>query len=168
MINPGDRVPQFSLVSQFGKPVSSDDYLGQYVVYWWIPSTMADMTPACCDTIAKGFISAVNKHTGINIVGMSFDTPYEMKKFATRASILFPLLSDETKEVGQAFGVRRNDEWDVFPLKRAFLVGPDGLVVKRYDSIDPDFFVDEVVYDLNSHNVIEDEEPSLYRQLIGK
>lgn len=168
MIDVEQKAPTFSLTDQFGNKVSLEDYLGKWVVVWWIPSTMADMTPACCDTIAKGFGHVAGHHPELNVIGLSFDTPYEMKKFAVRGNIMFPLLSDETKLVGEAYGVRRNDEWDCFPKKMAFLVNAKGDVVKTYNNIDPDFFVDEVIHDLDSFGVIKDDKPSLFRRLIGK
>ena len=170
MVDVGDKAPAFSLTNQFGKTTSLSDYEGKWLAVWWIPSTMADMTAACCDTSAKGFGQAMSNYPQVNVVGLSFDTPYEMKKFATRGSILFPLLADTTKEVGEAYGARRYDDWDVFPKKMAFLVNPEGVIEKVYRNIDPDLFVDELVYDLDQRGIVDEntEERSLYRRMIGK
>lgn len=146
----GDKAPAFSLRDQFNDVVSLDHYGGQWLVVWWIPSTMAEMTPACCDQIARGFGEHAAENPDLNIVGVSFDPPEQMRVFAQRGTVLFPLLSDESKETGKAYGVYRGDEdeWNCFPRKRAFLVAPDGRIAKVYLNIDPDLFVHEVLDDL--------------------
>lgn len=145
----GDVAPPFTLTDQHGDRISLGYYLGDFVVVWWIPSTLASMTPACCDHIARGFGEHAEE-TGLNVIGISFDTPEQMKEFARRSSTTFPLLSDESKETGKAYGVYRgdNDEWNCFPKKRAFLVDPNGRIAKVYLNIDPDLFVHEVLDDL--------------------
>lgn len=150
MIEPGDIAPLCSGIDQHGNDVALADYHGQWVVVWFIPSTMASMTPACCDHIAEKFGAAVEEHPELNVIGVTFDTPQQVRDFARRALVFFPVLSDTTKEVGEAWGVRRGEgvEWDCFPMKRAFLVSPSRVVARRYDNIDPDLFVDEVVADL--------------------
>ena len=149
ILQPGDMAPAFELQDQNGDFVGLSDYRDDYVVVWWIPSTMASMTPACCDHIARGFGEHAEE-TGLNVIGISFDTPAEMKEFARRSSTTFSLLSDVTKETGKAYGVYRgdDDEWNCFPKKRAFLVDPDGRIAKVYMNIDPDLFVHEVLDDL--------------------
>lgn len=146
----GDQAPPFRLQDQTGNFVSLDDYAGRWLVVWWIPSTMAGMTPACCDKIANAFGAQAAAHPDLNVVGLSFDNRTLMRTFAMRGLVRFPLLSDETKEVGEAYGVRRGEgvDWDCFPMKRAFLVNPDGRIHKIYMNIDPDFFVLEVIEDL--------------------
>ena len=167
-LNIGDKAPELGIKSQFGKTVTLGDYSGQWLLVWWIPSTMAEMTPACCDSIAKGLGAAVAEHPQINVVGLSFDTPTQMSQFASRGAIQFPLLADTDKTVGEKYGVVREGEWDCFPKKMAFLVNPGGNVEKIYRNIDPDFFVDEVVHDLDALDVVSDNKPSLFRRLIGK
>lgn len=150
MLEAGDVAPEFTLLSQTGAEISLGDYAGRYVLVWWIPSTMQEMTPACCDKVAKGFASETLTHPELNVIGLSFDSPEMMASFAQRAMILFPLLSDESKAVGEAYGVRRGEgrDWDSFPMKRAFLIGPNGLIEKVYKNIDPEYFVPEVLADL--------------------
>lgn len=149
-LQPGDEAPSFALFDQSGEPVSLEDYAGEWLVVWWIPSTMAEMTPACCDQIARGFGEHAAENPDLNIVGLSFDTADQMRVFAQRGTVLFPLLSDESRVTGKAYGVYRGDEdeWNCFPRKRAFLVDPDGRIAKVYLNIDPDLFVHEVIHDL--------------------
>lgn len=145
----GDTAPAFALHDQRDNRVALADYRGQWVVVWWIPSTMAEMTPACCDHIARSFGEHAAEQDSLNVLGLSFDTPAQMRDFAKRGSVLFPLLSADV-ETGKTYGVYRGDEdeWNCFPRKRAFLVDPDGRIAKVYFNIDPDLFVHEVVADL--------------------
>lgn len=145
----GDEAPDFWLPNQHGDFTGLSDYDGRYVVVWWIPSTMAEMTPVCCDTIARSFGEHVLENPGLNVVGLSFDDIDLMRVFARRATVDFPLCSADI-ETGKAYGVYRGDEdeWNCFPRKRAFLVAPDGRIAKVYLNIDPDLFVPEVLADL--------------------
>lgn len=146
----GQKAPDFALTDQNGQTIRLGDYSGQWAVIWWIPSTMAEMTPACCDQIARGFGEHAAESPDLNVIGLSFDNPDMMRTFAQRGTVLFPLLSDETRETGKAYGVYRGDadEWNCFPRKRAFLVDPAGNVARVYLNIDPDLFVHEVISDL--------------------
>lgn len=150
MLQVGDEAPSFTLPNQHGGVTSLSDFQDQWLLVWWIPSTLVEQTKPCCDKVAKAFGASFAEHPELNVVGISFDAMDMMKTFAMRALIAFPVLSDHTKQVGEAYGVRRGEgkDWDSFPLKRAFLVDPDGGIDKIYDSIDPDFFVAEVLDDL--------------------
>lgn len=147
----GDEAPAFALVDQDDQIVRLSDYDGTYVVVWWIPSTVTDrMVNNCSRDMAGSFVKHLDHHPELNVVGASFDPPDLMRDFATKAGVLFPMLSDESKETGKAYGVYRGDEdeWNCFPRKRAFLVAPDGRIAKVYLNIDPDLFVHEVLADL--------------------
>lgn len=144
----GELAPVFTLTDQQGQVVRLEDYTGEYVVVWWIPSTMVDrMVNNCSREMASSFVKHADE---LNVIGLSFDPPELMYDFARRGGVSFPMLSDESKETGKAYGVYRGDEdeWNCFPRKRAFLVDPDGRIAKVYMNIDPDLFVHEVLDDL--------------------
>lgn len=143
----GDQPPSFALHDHLGDRVALDDYAGWRLV-WWIPSTMAEMTPPCSDQIAQGFTT--HDDPRLTVFGMSFDERRLLAEFVRRSAITFPMLSAD-KETGQVWGVYRGDEdeWNCFPRKRAFLLDPHGRIAKVYLNIDPDLFVHEVIADLD-------------------
>ena len=103
MIEEGKKAPAFKLLDQDGKAHSLKDYLGQKVVLYFYPK---DNTPGCT-TEACSFrdeFSAFKKSNTV-ILGVSADAVKSHKNFSEKFSLPFPLLSDESKEVLEKYGV---------------------------------------------------------------
>jgi peroxiredoxin Q/BCP len=132
MLDPGARVPAFSLPDQDGQVFSSPMLAGHWTLLWWYPKARS---PGC--TVegqelrdhARQFQAA-----GCLIVGLSFDPPDENKAWAEEQGFGFPLLSDVDHSVGRLFGVERDpdDQYAAFPLRVSYLVDPTGVVRKTY------------------------------------
>ncbi|WP_129668093.1 thioredoxin-dependent thiol peroxidase [Phytoactinopolyspora endophytica] len=101
-LSPGDPAPTFTLPDADGSPVDITSYRGQRVVLYFYP---AAMTPGCttqaCDF--RDNLSSLQA-AGLNVVGVSKDTPDKLAGFRERDSLNFPLLSDEDLAVTKAFG----------------------------------------------------------------
>lgn len=69
---------------------------------------------------------------GIQVVGISYDSPEVLKEFADEKKITFPLLSDESSETIEAYHVRNANVsrkgMEGIPHPGTFVVGPDGSV----------------------------------------
>lgn len=148
-VNVGDEAPWFALPNPQGDLIGLDDYDGRYVLVWWLPSTLVEHCTGCSDRIANDFMVHLEDDQ-LDVLGLSFDNGERLLSFARRAEITFPMLTADI-ETATAYGVYRGDEdeWNCFPRKRAFLVAPNGRIAKVYLNIDPDFFVHEVIDDLN-------------------
>lgn len=147
-VQEGSPAPHFRLLDQYGAAVDLDTYSDGWKLVWWLPSTLVEHASGCGDRIASGFAQHAAQAPELAVLGLSFDDQQQSREFARRATITFPMLTADI-ETGRAYGVyRENDEWSCFPRKRAFLVAPDGLVAKVYTNIDPDFFVHEVLADM--------------------
>ena len=98
----GDTAPAFTLTDQDGAAVSLADYAGQKVVVYFYP---AAMTPGCT-TQACDFRDNLGslQSAGYQVLGISKDAPAKLKQFQERDAITFPLLSDESLEVHNAYG----------------------------------------------------------------
>ena len=72
------------------------------------------------------------------ILGASFDTVEENRAFAEAQEFHYQLLSDVTREVGDAYGVKKSpdEQWADFPKRLTFLIDPDGVVRKVYEVAD--------------------------------
>jgi thioredoxin-dependent peroxiredoxin len=79
------------------------------------------------------------KEAGIEVAGVSTDTPESSREWARRMDLPFPLLSDEEREAGAAFGVIRRvgiGAWNVEFFKRStFLVDARGIVVAMWRKV---------------------------------
>jgi peroxiredoxin Q/BCP len=105
----GEKVPNFSAIDQDGstwhlrKHLKSSDYL---VIYFYPAAFTGGCTAqACSYRDQKGNLEAV----GAQVVGISGDSPETLDLFAKENHLNFRLLSDESGEIADLFGVPRND-----------------------------------------------------------
>jgi peroxiredoxin Q/BCP len=100
-LSPGDRAPDFTLPDADGKPVALADYRGRTVIVYFYP---AASTPGCtkeaCDFRDN---LAVLDGAGIDVLGISPDKPEKLARFRDAEQLTFPLLSDPSREVLDAY-----------------------------------------------------------------
>ena len=102
MLNVGDKMPRFSVVDETGKQVTEQDLLGRKTVIYFYPK---DSTPGCTTeacNIRDNYQSFLAR--GYQVFGVSKDSQASHIKFKEKYDLPFPLLSDPTTEMLQAFG----------------------------------------------------------------
>lgn len=84
------------------------------------------------------------------MLGASFDNPTDNAAFKASVAFPFPLLSDEDKAVGTAYGVLRDpgEKFADFPKRLSFLIDPEGIVRRVYEVDDPAGHAAAVLTDL--------------------
>lgn len=99
----GDPAPAFSLPDDTGRIVNSSELRGKKVVVYFYPK---DDTPGCT-TEACSFRDGIQelKKSGAIVFGVSADSVSSHRKFSDKFQLNFPLLSDESKAMIQAYGV---------------------------------------------------------------
>ena len=99
---PGDTAPDFTLQDADGNDVSLSDFAGQRVIVYFYP---AAMTPGCT-TQAVDFTAAIGDldAAGLQVVGISPDSPQKLAQFRDQQSVAFPLLADPEKTTLNAYG----------------------------------------------------------------
>ncbi|MEO7588670.1 MAG: thioredoxin-dependent thiol peroxidase [Arachnia sp.] len=98
----GSTAPDFTLPDSDGEDVSLKDFAGSSVILYFYP---AAMTPGCT-TQAVDF-TAANDHfseAGYNVLGASPDSVDRLARFKEKSDLSVPLLSDEDREVMNAYG----------------------------------------------------------------
>ncbi|GAB3624038.1 thioredoxin-dependent thiol peroxidase [Mariniluteicoccus endophyticus] len=97
----GDPAPAFTLPAADGTTVSLSDFAGRRVILYFYP---AAMTPGCT-TQAIDFTAAAAEleAAGVQVLGVSPDTPEKLARFVEKESIAFPLLSDADRSVMGAY-----------------------------------------------------------------
>ena len=103
MLNVGDTVPDFELLSDEGRLVKLSDFRGQKVILFFYPKAA---TPGCT-TQACGFrdnypVFETNEAT---VLGISPDTPDKLAKWRAEEGFPYALLSDPEHEVAEAYAV---------------------------------------------------------------
>jgi peroxiredoxin Q/BCP len=101
-LSPGDTAPEFTLPDADGKDVALKDFRGRKVVVYFYP---AAMTPGCTKQ-ACDFRDNLAELTdaGFVVLGISPDKPDKLAKFRDRDALTFPLLSDPSRSVLEAYG----------------------------------------------------------------
>jgi peroxiredoxin Q/BCP len=84
------------------------------------------------------------------ILGASFDTVEDNRAFAEAQQFGYRLLSDTSREVGEAYGVKKSadEQWADFPKRITYLIDRDGLVRRIYLVTDVATNADEVLADI--------------------
>jgi peroxiredoxin Q/BCP len=100
----GDKAPDFSLPGSDGKTHTLADFKGKKgVVLAWFPKAFTGGCTAECKSLREN--SAELKPLKVAYFTASVDTPEENKRFAESLDLDYPILSDPTKKVAEAYGV---------------------------------------------------------------
>ena len=101
LLKVGDKAPEFTLVDGDENSVSLSDFQGKKVVLWFYPKAS---TPGWT-VEGKGFRDEFKnfESNNVQIIGVSADSPKRQKKFAKKQSFQYPLLSDESHEMLEAY-----------------------------------------------------------------
>jgi thioredoxin-dependent peroxiredoxin len=133
----GAKAPAFNLVSSEGTKHRLVDYKGQTVVLYFYPKAMTSgCTQEACDFQD---LMAPLSQKGAVVLGISRDTPERLAKFRDKYEFTFPLLSDETGKVCEAYGVWK--EKSLYGRKfmgierTTFVIAPDGRIQKIFSKV---------------------------------
>lgn len=146
------KAKDFSLPDQDGTKRTLADYKGKWVVLYFYPK---DDTPGCTKE-ACNFRDSFHEleRQGVQILGISKDSVPSHKKFAEKYHLNFPILSDESKKVINAY-----DAWGVKKflgktfegtLRKTYLINPKGDIEKVYENVNPLSHAGDVLSDLKS------------------
>jgi peroxiredoxin Q/BCP len=129
---PGDPAPDFELTTDAGTTLRLKDLTGRRVVLYAYP---AAMTPGCTKQACDFRDSLASlKATGLEVVGISPDSPAKLAAFRDKESLNFPLVSDPDKTVLTAYGAygeKQNYGRTVQGVIRStFVIDPAGRIEK--------------------------------------
>jgi peroxiredoxin Q/BCP len=101
-VQEGDKAPAFEMPASGGRTVSLKAMKDRPFVLYFYPK--AD-TPGCTKE-ACAFQEALPQlgHIGIDVIGVSKDPLRPIEKFADKYKLTFPLASDESAGVAEAYG----------------------------------------------------------------
>jgi thioredoxin-dependent peroxiredoxin len=134
----GDTAPQIKAPDQNGKIINLNDYKGKKVVIYFYPK---DDTPGCtaeaCN-LRDNYEALLNK--GYIIFGVSADSEQSHKKFISKYNLPFPLISDEKKEVLNAYGVwgekKMYGKTYLGILRTTFIISENGKIESIIEKVD--------------------------------
>ena len=135
----GDSAPDFALQNQDGNIVKLEDFKGKKLLLYFYPKAN---TPGC--TKQALFLKDAREELlskGVEIVGISPDTPEKQKKFEAKYQLNFPLLSDTEHEVAAGYGVwgeKKVCGKSVMGIIRSsFLIDEEGKIIEAFYKVTP-------------------------------
>jgi peroxiredoxin Q/BCP len=147
---PGDVAPEFTLPDADGNPVSLASYRGRRVIVYCYP---AALTPGCT-TQAVDFTAAAGDlaEAGLDIIGVSPDTPDKLLRFREKEELGITLVSDPDKEVLSAYGAfgkkKLYGKEVVGVIRSTFIVDAEGRIEKAAYNVKATGHVSKLLRDL--------------------
>ena len=138
MLQVGDKIPAFSVIDETGKSVTERDVIGRKTVIYFYPK---DSTPGCtaeaCN-LRDNYQSFMAR--GYQVFGVSKDSQASHVKFKEKYNLPFPLLSDPTTEMLQAFGAwgekKLYGKTSMGTLRKTFIFDENGILERIIDKVD--------------------------------
>lgn len=130
---------QFNLPDQTGTHRTSSEFIGKKILLYFYPK---DMTPGCT-TETLGFQEMKKDFENLNtvIIGVSKDTVASHQKFCEKHNLDIILLSDESTDMIQAYGVwkEKNMYGKTYMgiSRESFLIDEAGLIIKHWEKVKP-------------------------------
>jgi len=131
------RLPEFELPTSGGGTVSRSDLAGHRTVLYFYPK---DDTPGC--TIEGHEFTELHpqfKQRGVEVYGVSPDTPQSHDRFIEKCSLGIPLISDPDHVLIEALELWVDKKYmgrEYKGVERStFLVGPDGTIEREWREV---------------------------------
>lgn len=137
MLQPGDEAPQFSLLNQTNDRIQLSDFRGKRVVLYFYPKAL---TPGCV-TQACGMRDIQSDLAQNNTITLAIspDPVAKLAKFTEKHQLNFHLLSDEHREVSEAYGVWQLKKFMgreyMGVVRTTFIISPEGRVEFATDNV---------------------------------
>jgi len=139
-LKPGDQAPSFDLVDQQGQAVKLADFKGKKVLLFFYPKALTSgcTKQACSVRDARTELADL----GVAALGISPDQVDLQKKFDTKHSLGFPLLSDPDHAVAAAYGVwgeksMYGKKYEGI-IRSAFLLDENGMIIQAWYKVSPE------------------------------
>jgi len=152
MLEIGKKAPAFKLKDQDGKTYTLKDFSGKKLILYFYPK---DNTSGCTKE-ACSFRDNTAEFEKLNavIVGVSGDSETSHRKFVDKFGLNFTLLSDESKEILEKYGVWK--EKSMYGKKymgverTTFVIDENGIIQKIYPKVKVEKHTEDILSFLKS------------------
>lgn len=149
-VKPGDVMPDVSLPSSRGRPLSPAEFRGKkHVVLYFFPGNEAPHPElAGCTQEACGFRDRMQNLRDLDgvVIGVSRQTTEEQRAFSEEHMLNFVLLSDADGRLGHALGVPEvHAGKDVYWKRVTFVVDRHGIIRHVYSAVGVEHHAEEVL-----------------------
>ena len=138
MLQIGDKIPVFCAVDQNGNTITQEQLMGKKTVIYFYPK---DSTPGCtAEACSLRDNYQLFLAQGYQIYGVSKDSQKSHQNFIAKYNLPFPLLSDPSTEILQAFGAwgekKMCGKTCVGTLRKTFVFDEQGILVQLIEKVD--------------------------------
>jgi peroxiredoxin Q/BCP len=139
----GQQLPDVTFNTEDGGALASSDLRGKRTVLYFYPK---DDTSGCTKE-ACAFRDRMSDYqkAGIQVYGVSLDSPESHRRFREKYNLNFPLLTDQGGRAAEALGVLR--EGGEKANRVTFLLDAEGNIAKVYPEVSPETHADEILKD---------------------
>ena len=129
LLEVGTPAPLFSLPNQDGDSVCLSDYLGKKVLIWFFPRAFG----GGWTKQIQGFRDRIQEYADKNteLLGVTFSTPEDLKKWSAETGYLGVLLSDADRSVAIKYGAAASPDQEK-ATRISVLVDADGVIRKTF------------------------------------
>jgi len=136
-MNINDKAPEFCIQNQDEVEICLRDLKGKWIVLYFYPK---DNTPGCT-TEACDFTQEEENFDELDavILGVSPDSPKKHRNFIEKKDLGITLLSDESKEVCEAYGVwqlkKTFGKEYMGVVRSTFIINPEGVISAKWEKV---------------------------------
>lgn len=149
-MNIGDKIKNFTTCTHDKKNITQDDFKkGSFVLYFYPKDNTPGCTQESCDFRDN---MAPLKKLGVEVIGISKDSPEKHVKFMHQYQLPFTLLSDESGEMCEAFGVFKEKSMfgkTFLGVERSTFYIVDGIIQHIWRKVSVKTHVQDVVRVIN-------------------
>lgn len=133
----GDLAPDFTLFVRPREAISLHDFAGKPVVLLFFPLAFSPTCTAEITAAAEDY--TLYQSLGVDIIGISVDSPFVVERFAEACNARFPIVSDFNREVGTAYDVVCQDFFGLKGVhnRSAFVLDRDHRIVFAWTNENP-------------------------------
>lgn len=131
-------MPDFEVIDQDGRTVSSKDLIGRKTVIYFYPKDNTSGCTAEACSLRDNYDALQAK--GYNVVGVSKDSAASHRKFADKYELPFTLLADTSTQMLQTFGAwgekKMYGKTVMGTIRKTFIFDENGVLTEIIEKVD--------------------------------
>ena len=147
MLKIGDKMPDFEVVDQDGKAVSSKDLIGKKTIIYFYPKDNTSGCTAEACSLRDNYEALMAR--GYNVVGVSKDSAASHRKFADKYDLPFTLLADTSTQMLQDFGAwgekKMYGKTVMGTIRKTFIFDEEGILSEVIEKVDTKNHADQIL-----------------------
>ena len=140
-------MPDFEVVDQDGKAVSSKDLIGKKTIIYFYPKDNTSGCTAEACSLRDNYQALMAR--GYNVVGVSKDSAASHRKFADKYDLPFTLLADTSTQMLQDFGAwgekKMYGKAVMGTIRKTFIFDEEGILSEVIEKVDTKNHADQIL-----------------------